>query len=142
MENQGFSQRGTSLALTLSSCSKANKAALLLSLCKHRTHVSTNDYRLINNRQTCPGIPRVPTLILTQHRGHRRLSVCLTPRRGDLRFVAENMFAPSRRSYGDRREASKLATGMYFFFPTFPAQPAGRLYLAPSIAFWISCTCS
>ena len=44
MENKGFSQRGTSFALSLR-VHERNKAALFLSL-KQISHLSTNEYRL------------------------------------------------------------------------------------------------
>ena len=64
MENQGFSQRGTSLALSLLREHERNKVAalFLLSLSEKTAHVSANEYRL--NRQTCPGIQTDPTSIL------------------------------------------------------------------------------
>ena len=60
MENQGVFRRDTSLALSLR-MRKRNE--LLFFVSKQTTHVSANEYRL--NRQTCPGIQSVPTLILT-----------------------------------------------------------------------------
>ena len=63
MENQGFSQRGTSLALSLHARSRKEfKAGLLLSLSK-QYNVSPNEYLL--NRQACLGIQSVPTLYST-----------------------------------------------------------------------------
>ena len=61
MGNQGFPLRGTSLALGRLVHERNNNCFCYIS--KQTKHVSTNEYRL--NRQTCPRIQIVPTLILT-----------------------------------------------------------------------------
>ena len=62
MENQGFSQRGTSFAFSLPVRERKN-AARLLSL-KQTTHVSTYEY--LPDGQTCPRFQSVLTLIITR----------------------------------------------------------------------------
>ena len=62
MKNQGVSQRGMSLALSLP-VHERNKVVLLLCINKQHIHVSTNEY--LPHRQTCPVTQSVPTLTLT-----------------------------------------------------------------------------
>ena len=58
MEDQGFSQRGTSLALNLRAHER-NKAD---NISTQTRRVRTNEYRF--DRRTCPGIQSVPTLTI------------------------------------------------------------------------------